>query len=75
MKLLIINTLYYPNIIGGAEQSVQLLAEAICHWGHEVVVVCTSPNPGRTIKFINSVKVYYLGLKNLYWQFDGKENS
>jgi glycosyltransferase involved in cell wall biosynthesis len=74
MKLFIINTLYYPNLIGGAEQSVQLLAEAMFQQGHEVVVVSTSPNSDRTIEFINGVKVYYLGLKNLYWQFGNKEN-
>jgi glycosyltransferase involved in cell wall biosynthesis len=74
MKILIINTLYYPNFIGGSERSVQLLAEALVQDNHQVVVISTSPNPGIKVDWINSVKVYYVGLKNLYWQFGSQEN-
>jgi hypothetical protein len=41
LKILIFNTLYYPNIVGGAEKSVQLLAEGLIKKGHEVVIICT----------------------------------
>jgi len=43
VKIAIINTLYYPNVVGGAERSVQFLAEGLVKKGHEVVVICTAP--------------------------------
>jgi len=75
MKILLINTLYYPNVIGGAERSVQFLAEALTRKGHETVVVSASYNCGVQISEVNGVKVYYVGLKNLYWPFSQKHNS
>ncbi len=70
MRLLLVNTLYAPNIFGGAERSVQVLAEALVQRGHEVTAV--SLNPGRALQqdMVNGVKVYYLPTKNLYWPYD-----
>jgi len=62
-------------MVGGAERSVQLLAEGLQNYGHEVVVVSTSSIPGIQISTVNSVKVYYVGLKNLYWPFDTDQNN
>lgn len=39
MKIIIFNTLYYPSKLGGAEVSVQMLAEGLASNGHEVIVV------------------------------------
>ena len=64
MKILLLNSLYYPNIIGGAEKSVQLLAESLLSRGHEPVVITTSD--GLSVDYINGVKVYYLKIPNLY---------
>ncbi|WP_341527222.1 glycosyltransferase family 4 protein [Nostoc sp. UHCC 0302] len=69
MKILLVNTLYYPNIIGGAERSVQILSESLVQNGDEAVVVSTFSGVGTKLDWINGVKVYYVGLKNLYWQF------
>lgn len=38
MRVLIINMYYYPNMIGGAEHSVKLLAEGLVKRGHQVTV-------------------------------------
>ena len=38
MRVLIINMYYYPNMIGGAEHSVKLLAEGLVKSGHQVTV-------------------------------------
>ena len=38
MKILILNTWYYPNIKGGAEQSTKLLAENLVKSGNEVAI-------------------------------------
>lgn len=63
MKILVINNLYTPHILGGAEISVQFLSEALLKKGHEVVVACIIPDHTFHIDSINGVKVYYLGLK------------
>ncbi len=69
MKVLFIDSLYHPNIIGGAERALQSLAEAFLKVGHVPVVISTSPQPGTHVDYVNGVKVYYVGLKNLYWPF------
>jgi glycosyltransferase involved in cell wall biosynthesis len=75
MKVLLANTLYDPYIVGGAERSVQLLAEALLQAGHEVVVVSTRPEPKVQVVQVNGVKVYYVGLRNVYWPFGGRKRG
>lgn len=65
MKILLFNTLYYPNIIGGAERSVQLLAEDLQLLGHETIVVSIGDND--SIQVNNGVKVYCFHHRNVYW--------
>lgn len=65
MKIAIINTLYYPNVVGGAGRSVQFLAEALVKKGHEVVVICTAPEQGIQTEQLNGAKVYYLATGSL----------
>lgn len=73
MKILIFNTLYYPNQIGGAEKSVQFIAEGLLSFGHEPVVVCTSDKD--YIDVVNGVKVYYVNTNNIYWAYNAKEEK
>ena len=42
MRILIVNSYYYPEIEGGAEYSVKMLAETLVKNGHMVSVICTS---------------------------------
>ena len=74
MKILFINTLYTPHLIGGTERAVQLLAEGLVKEGHQVVVAATAPERGIRTGTVNGVKVYYVGLRNLYWPFGEREN-
>lgn len=74
MKILFINTLYTPNLIGGTERAVQLLAEGLVKEGHRVAVASTSPETGVQSATVNGVKAYYVGLKNLYWPYGDREN-
>ncbi|MCG9698372.1 glycosyltransferase [Shewanella sp. Isolate11] len=73
MRILILNTLYYPFKVGGAEVSVQLLAEGLVKLGYEVHVACLSP---KSYEFVNKcvnirgVNIHYLSLANLYWPFE-----
>jgi len=68
MKVLMVNNLYAPDFRGGAERSVQLLAEALVVGGTEVTVVCTAPAPQAATE-LNGVKVVRIGLANAYWPF------
>ena len=73
MKILIFNTLYYPNQIGGAEKSVQLIAEGLLLKGHEPIVVCTSNKNYNS--HVNGVKVYYIKTNNIYWNYNAKKQN
>lgn len=73
MKVLIFNSLYYPNIVGGAERSVQLLAENLQR--RKVIPVVVSTSNKDYIDYINGVKVYYVKVPNLYWMKEAKEKS
>lgn len=75
MNILIINTLYTPNAIGGAEVSVQLLAEELVRNGNKVRVVTLHESAKREEKEINGVEVVYLPLKNIYWPFGKTKNK
>ena len=63
MKLTLINNLYPPYVLGGAERSVQFVSEALAKRGHQIIVVCIVPDQFTRIKRLNGVKVYYMGIK------------
>lgn len=69
MKIAIINTLYAPYKIGGAEVSVQLLAEALAASGNDISVITLTENKEREVSILNGVKVYRVPLRNIYWPF------
>ena len=73
MKILFINSLYYPNIMGGAEKSVQFMAEGLTARGHEAVVVTTAEKD--TVDMVNGVRVYYMDCRNLYWMYHAKSEA
>jgi glycosyltransferase involved in cell wall biosynthesis len=77
MRILIVNTFYYPNMQGGAEQSVKLLAENLLSRGHEVAVYCAdSKDRKKTVENINGITVYRCttGKFNLY-KYSYKKSS
>lgn len=56
MRVLIINTYYAPEIIGGAEYSVKKLAETLVVLGHDVSVLCTFDEDKE--ESIDGVKIF-----------------
>ncbi|SEK77406.1 Glycosyltransferase involved in cell wall bisynthesis [Aquimarina amphilecti] len=68
MKVLIVNTLYEPYKVGGAEISVQSIAEGMVKNGIEVAVLTLGEKTEKTI--INNVLVYRLKIENLFWPFN-----
>ena len=49
MKILLVNTYYYPEIYGGAEYCVKKLAEELKQQGHTVKVLCTGCEANREV--------------------------
>jgi glycosyltransferase involved in cell wall biosynthesis len=75
MKILIANTLYYPDMVGGAEISTQILAEGLVAAGVEVCVVCATGSGSDRVSELNGVKIYHLRFANLYWPHQPKKRS
>lgn len=75
MKIVHINSLYFPFQIGGAEKSVQVLAEAQHALGHDVSVLTTAPDDNERQASINGVDVHYLSVRNLYRPFTDKPHA
>jgi glycosyltransferase involved in cell wall biosynthesis len=69
MKILVISSLYAPNIGGGAEIILQRTVEGLQRRGYGVAVLATSDQPGLNITAVNQIKVYRAGLHNRYWHF------
>lgn len=57
MKILIVNTFYYPIQVGGAELSVQMLAEGFVREGHTVTVLTLSQEAVGGRQEMNGVTV------------------
>lgn len=70
MKVMLVNSLYYPNIIGGAEKSTQIIAENLARSGVETVVVTVSDK--EKVDYVNGVKVYYVYHSSVYWSYYSK---
>lgn len=64
MKILFINTLYAPFQVGGAEVSVQTMAEALVKSGHRVHVLTLGYE--ASVKELNGVEVITIKTRNLY---------
>lgn len=58
MKILIVNSFYYPNVVGGAENSTQLLAEGLSKENTVKVFTIDSLNKASKEEKINNVDVY-----------------
>lgn len=75
MKILFINSLYSPHVGGGAEITLQNLVEQIKREGHTVAVMATGPHKGMQEEEVNGIKVYRVGLRNIYFHFNTRRPS
>ncbi len=73
MKILIVNTLYDPYKIGGAEISVQALAEEFSINGKEVGVLTLGEEDNHYN--LNDVLIWRLKIENNFWPFDDANKS
>src|SRR5690606_6660201 len=73
MKIVLFNTFYYPKLVGGAEISVQLLAEELVRNGHQVYVFTIGKK--EEIARINGVIVIRLTSKNISSVYDSRKHG
>jgi glycosyltransferase involved in cell wall biosynthesis len=64
MKILFVNTLYAPYRVGGAEVSVQTMAEGFADAGHQVYVLTLGEV--ESVRKMNGVIIITIKTKNLY---------
>lgn len=69
MKVLHVSSLYPPEVVGGAERVVEMLAEGQAALGCDVAVTYLSRS-GKEQGYRNGVKTYPLPSKNLLWVED-----
>ena len=73
MKILLVNSLYYPQELGGAERAVRLLSEGLVGRGFDVTVACLSSSGREERDIISGVTVIRLPLANVYWPFSDRD--
>lgn len=74
-KILLINTLYYPYIGGGAEIIFQQQVEGLKKRGYDVAVLTTGKNENLIKEYINGIKIYRAGIKNFYWHYGNNKSN
>ncbi len=72
MRIALINTLYPPNVVGGAERSVQILAESLADTGQQVSIITLALDGIFKERLYNGVHVYEIPLRNIYVPFRQK---
>jgi glycosyltransferase involved in cell wall biosynthesis len=65
----LLNALYTPYLVGGAERSVRQLARALRELGREVVVISLKPSGAPEEELIDDIPVTRVPLRNLYWPY------
>lgn len=73
MKILIVNTLYSPYKVGGAEISVQTLAEEFSSLGVSVGILTLGKEDNHSN--LNDVLIWRLKIENNFWPFDDNNKS
>lgn len=75
MRVLIVNTLYPPAQVGGAERSVAQLAQGLVRAGTDVSVLTLQSGREAVEAVVGGVPVHRLPLNNVYWPYDGARRS
>ncbi|WP_428155960.1 glycosyltransferase family 4 protein [Brevundimonas sp.] len=75
VRVMIVNTLYPPAQVGGAERSVAQLAQGLARAGTEASVLTLQSGRETVEAVVGGVSVHRLPLNNLYWPYDGERRS
>lgn len=74
IKVLVVNTLYHPFEVGGAEKSVKSLCEKLAKDDFDIGVLSLS-NETDSLETIKGIKIWRLKTRNIYWPFSSKTKS
>ena len=69
MKIVLLNALFPPNVVGGAERSVEMIAHGLAQRGHDVVAVSATEERTARCDTVGPIRSWYLPLANIYWPF------
>jgi glycosyltransferase involved in cell wall biosynthesis len=69
MKIVLLNALFPPNVVGGAERSVEMIAHGLAGRGHDVVAVSATDERTARCDVVGPIRSWYLPLANIYWPF------
>ncbi len=69
MKVLYVNSLYPPDVGGGAEIALKAMVQGFRQRGQNVAVLTTHGGAGVLREQVDGVPVYRMGNKNVYWHF------
>ncbi len=69
MRVLYINSLYPPDVGGGAEIALAAMVQGFRRRGQDAVVLTTHGGAGVLREQVDGVPVYRMGNKNVYWFF------
>lgn len=72
MRIAILNTLYPPSKVGGAERSVAVLAKGLADAGHAVHAIALTDGDRQSEEQLGGVTVHRIPHGNHYWPFDGR---
>lgn len=79
MRVLLVNSLYPPEDVGGAERSVEQLARGLVAAGAAVSVVTLvekgGVEAGGGVEVRDRVRIHRLPLRHLYWPYGGARRS
>lgn len=75
MRILYLNCLFSPYIGGGAEITIESIARGMKAQGHEVAVVTTHDKPITEISVIDGLRIYRIGIRNIYWPYSAQSPS
>jgi glycosyltransferase involved in cell wall biosynthesis len=73
MKVLYVNTLYPPDVGGGAEVVLAGIVQGFRDRGQDASVLTTHGGAGVLREWVGNVPVYRLGQKNIYWHFPPRQ--
>ncbi|MEZ5682124.1 MAG: glycosyltransferase family 4 protein [Erythrobacter sp.] len=74
MKILLLNTLYPPSQVGGAERSLEVLSRGLSNSACNITVICLTDGADVT-ECRDGVTVHRLAHGNLYWPYDGVRHT
>lgn len=75
MRVLLVNSLYPPADVGGAERSVEQLARGLAAAAGVTVSVATLVENGGGLEVRDGVRVHRLPLRHVYWPYGGRRRA